>query len=302
MTLKEFLSGIANAIRGVEGSSGSIPAASFAERIAALKASFSLQSKTVTPTTSAQTVTADDGYDGLEQVTVSAMPSAVLAAPTVSVDGNGLITAKVTQGTAGYIASGATRIAVSQLTAQPGKTVTPGTSQQVAVAQGAYTTGPVYVAGDDNLVAENIKSGVSIFGVTGSLSAGTGVHHVCITDCNSLMLDLTGGCTELVISNITGLTASSTVLAVCGWFEPKSSYEFSVYICSGNNGGGSYIISELDDVGGIGDVRFEGATASAQMVLTEDDDSMIYDRISKNIGAAFAPGWVDCCIHIFWTD
>lgn len=52
--------------------------------------------------------------------------------------------------------------------AQASTTITPGTSQKTAVASGRITTGNVYVAGDSNLVASNIKSGVSIFGVTGT--------------------------------------------------------------------------------------------------------------------------------------
>lgn len=51
---------------------------------------------------------------------------------------------------------------------QSGKTVTPGTSDVVAVESGKYTTGTVYIKGDSNLTANNIKSGTSIFGVTGT--------------------------------------------------------------------------------------------------------------------------------------
>ena len=54
---------------------------------------------------------------------------------------------------------------------QAAATVTPGTAAKTAVAAGRYTTGAVTVAGDANLAAENIKSGVSIFGVTGTLEA-----------------------------------------------------------------------------------------------------------------------------------
>ena len=57
---------------------------------------------------------------------------------------------------------------------QAAKTVTPTTTEQTAVASGSFTSGAVKVAGDANLVAENIKEGVSIFGVTGTLAGGGG--------------------------------------------------------------------------------------------------------------------------------
>lgn len=57
---------------------------------------------------------------------------------------------------------------------QAAKTVTPSTTEQTAVASGSFTSGAVKVAGDANLVAENIKEGVSIFGVTGTLAGGGG--------------------------------------------------------------------------------------------------------------------------------
>ena len=53
-----------------------------------------------------------------------------------------------------------------------GKTITPGTTAQTAVAAGRYVTGDVVVAGDANLVPENIAEGVSIFGVSGTHKGG----------------------------------------------------------------------------------------------------------------------------------
>lgn len=85
--------------------------------------------------------------------------------PTISRSG-GTITAQHVQ-SAGYTSGGTTTETLS-IPTQSGKTVTPGTSRQTAVASGRLTTGAVYVAGDANLVAANIKSGVSIFGVAGS--------------------------------------------------------------------------------------------------------------------------------------
>lgn len=131
-----------------------------------------LQAKTATPTTSAQTVKPDSGYDGLSQVTVNAMPTATQATPSITVSSAGLITAKATQ-SAGYVAAG-TKQATNQLTTQAAKTVTPTTSNQTAVASGRYTTGAITVKGDANLKADNIKSGVSIFGVAGTYEGSGG--------------------------------------------------------------------------------------------------------------------------------
>lgn len=112
------------------------------------------------------TYTPDDGYDGFSEVTVNAIPKAVQAIPEITVNQDGIITASVYQ-TEGYVLSG-TKSAEHPLSTQSGKTVTPSTTQQTAVASRKYTTGNVYVAGDSNLVADNIKNGVSIFGVAGT--------------------------------------------------------------------------------------------------------------------------------------
>ena len=95
-----------------------------------------------------------------------ALPETEQATPDISVDSNGLITASVTQ-TAGYVFAG-TKSSAKQLTTQAAKTVTPSTSSQIAVASGRYTTGAITVAGDADLIAGNIKKGVTIFNVTGS--------------------------------------------------------------------------------------------------------------------------------------
>ena len=131
----------------------------------------SLQTKTATPSTSEQTVTPDSGYDGLSSVTVEAMPTAALGTPTISVDSAGKITATVEQSAAGYVEAGS-KSATKQLTTKAAATITPGTSNQT-IASGTYLTGAQTIKGDANLVAGNIKSGVSIFGVAGSF-AGSG--------------------------------------------------------------------------------------------------------------------------------
>jgi hypothetical protein len=140
---------------------------------ASVNVSAKVQEKSVTPTTSAQTVTPDSGYDGLSKVSVGAVKTATQATPGISVSSSGLITASATQ-TEGYVSAG-TKSATKQLTTQAAQTITPGTSDKT-IASGRYLTGTQTVKGDSNLVAANIKSGVAIFGVTGTHEGGVTVQ------------------------------------------------------------------------------------------------------------------------------
>ena len=99
----------------------------------------SLQSKTVSPSESAQTIKADNGYDGLSQVTVNAVSRT-------------------------YVGSGVTKKSAA--------TYTPGTSDQ-NIASGQYLNGTQTIKGDSNLTAGNIRSGVKIFNVTGSYAGSS---------------------------------------------------------------------------------------------------------------------------------
>lgn len=78
--------------------------------------------------------------------------------------------------TAGYVSSGTRGNASVSLTAsvttKARATITPSTSNQTIVS-GTYLTGTQTIRGDANLVRSNIKSGVSIFGVRGRLTART---------------------------------------------------------------------------------------------------------------------------------
>ena len=83
------------------------------------------------------------------------------------------------QVTAGYITSGTagdTSVSLTaSITTKAAATITPGTSNQT-IASGTYLTGTQTISGDADLVAGNIKSGVSIFGVTGTYS-GTSINN-----------------------------------------------------------------------------------------------------------------------------
>lgn len=109
-------------------------------------------------------VTASAGYyPSRVRKTIS---SGSVPSPTITVDEDGLITAKTSVST-GYVYAG-TKTGTKQLTVQAAQTITPGTSNKT-IAAGTYLTGNQTIAGDANLKAENIKSGTSIFGVSGSM-------------------------------------------------------------------------------------------------------------------------------------
>lgn len=76
--------------------------------------------------------------------------------------------------TAGYVSSGTAGNAAVSLTAsvttKGATTYTPTTSDQT-IASGTYLTGAQTISGDPNLQSAYIASGVSIFGVAGSLSS-----------------------------------------------------------------------------------------------------------------------------------
>lgn len=178
-----------------------------------------LQTKTdIVPSTSSQTITPDNGYDGLSSVQIDAMPNGsastpattITANPSISVNTSGLITATTSVSqeiiptvSAGYISAGTSgTVTVSgsntqQLTTLGATTYNTSTTDQT-ITSGKYITGTqtikaVTVSG---LSAENIANGVTvkvgdandddrIVSVTGTLAFQT-IHTGSSTPSSSL--------------------------------------------------------------------------------------------------------------------
>ena len=141
-------------------------------------------------TASGKTVTVPAGY--YASSANKSVETATQATPSISVDTSGKITATSEQ-SAGYVAAG-TKSATKQLSTQAAQTITPGTTDKT-IASGKYLTGKQTVKGDANLVAGNIKSGVSIFGVSGSYEGSGGIDT---SDATATAGDMAEGVTAYV--------------------------------------------------------------------------------------------------------
>lgn len=281
-----------------------------------------LQEKSVTPSTSQQIITPDSGNYGLSKVTVSAAPpsgtdtsDATAAAadirsgktaygssgkltgtmgtvsvptPSITVSSSGLITASNSQ-SAGYTAGGS-QSATSQLTTKSAQTYTPTTYSQT-ISSGRYLTGTQTISGDSNLVASNIKSGVSIFGVSGSLNASNLdelFYDVTVTNNTSSKLtfywvDLTADKSSIIYRNKDVTSGSTSTLSV-----PKYSI---MGICSSTMDKGLYCKSSAIDIKYLYGVNCLDLKAGTPKKLGDYNGTLIFFPYGGNTTLSFTNGY-----------
>lgn len=164
-------------------------------------------------TASGKTVTVPAGY--YASSANKSVETATQATPSISVDTSGKITATSEQ-SGGYVTAG-TKSATKQLSTQAAQTITPGTEDKT-IASGKYLIGNQTIKGDPNLLASNIKSGVSIFGVSGSYSGSSGGGNLTSKSGTITTSSFDTGFSEIVAiiidkvsENSTGMTRASFI-------------------------------------------------------------------------------------------
>lgn len=135
--------------------------------------------------TSNGSVTIPEGYhNGSGKVTVNVSTSTATGAlDTPSISFNKMsakFTATSKVKTSGYISTSDTTTKSYNLTRYLGGEYTPTRESKTITLKNQYCTGDAVIKGDNNLVPENIKKDISIFGVAGSYT-GDGANVISIT-------------------------------------------------------------------------------------------------------------------------
>lgn len=187
-----------------------------------------LQNKTVTPSGSVQSVTADPAYDGLDTVTVNAIPSPwIVPSGTVVIDQQGVYTVDVTQ-----FATASVNIPAPTLF---NPTVTPsGSTQTISAPTGYDYIGTVTV---DPIPSPWIVP-------TGSTTITTNGSHD-VTNYATAVVDVPA---TVATKTSSSLSSTSTTLSITGLSAKPAMWALQIVISSGSYVSGAttrYITSAL---------------------------------------------------------
>lgn len=207
-------------------------------------------------TVSGKTVTVPSGYYAVAAEKSIATGSAKTPAttitqnPTIEIDENGKITASYSGSKSitptvisGYVSSGtAGAVSVSgsssfQMDTIPGQTITPSTQNQT-LPELSFTLGTQTILGDANLEASKIKSGVSIFGVSGTFTKSGTQSSGSIASASAIRTGYTAWANGAEVKgSLPDRTINQTVTTVSGSSATRGyAYWLSGYVQSGEIG------------------------------------------------------------------
>lgn len=176
------------------------------------------------------------------------------------------------------------------MTEQSAQTITPSTTNKT-ISSGQYLTGTQTIKGDTNLVAGNIKSGISIFGVmgtyTGSSSGGS-------TTGSGLPSTITAGDTPVASSWVTSKVTDSsneTDTGVSLTIKKAGTYRFKILASSSGNSynGSSYPTVYLYKNGSS--VESASINTSSTLSLPSFDVACVVGDVIKVYAKASGSSW-----------
>ena len=276
---------VADCYTAISNKGGTLPAtqnlANMPTAISSIQTGGTIDSLTVTPTTSQQTITATGGVDGYSPITVNAVTSAIDAnisagniksgVSILGVSGSVTELKGETRSVSLTNSSGQTftptsgKNGITRITVTPNnqaRSVTPSTSSQTLNVNSGYSgNGKISVSAvtssiDNNITAGNIKKDVTILGVTGTYEGGGGSGYTEFPSyqvVNGVASKRSGALTGNEFSNITSVDTNGL--------------QEAFYNCTGLTG--TLDLSSITSIGNRGlNYAFNGCTGLTSIDLS----------------------------------
>ena len=222
-------------------------------------------------------------HNGSGKVSVNVSTSAgALDTPSISFNKTlGKFTATSKVKTSGYISTSDTTTASYTISnIYLGGEYTPTKASQTIPLTEKYCTGDVVIKGDNNLVPSNIKSGISIFGVTGTYTEGTLDKQYRTASVTPTFESTSNGDMCVVVNNgVCAITPAYLLL----YADPESWTTI-------NSWSGDFIIAAYHDVaGGVTSVLYNGSNGfqKVQYSFSQGADRGYYERSGGYVSWGF---------------